>query len=48
MTYAELKRYCLGKPGAWEDQPWEGDIVAKNMVMEDGVYFRGNCQIGTK
>jgi cytoskeletal protein CcmA (bactofilin family) len=26
----------------------EGDIIAKNMVMEDGVYFRGNCQIGTK
>jgi cytoskeletal protein CcmA (bactofilin family) len=26
----------------------EGDIVATNMVMEDGVYFRGNCQIGTK
>jgi len=26
----------------------EGDIVAKNMVMEDGVYFRGNCQIGAK
>ena len=26
----------------------EGDIVAKNMVMEDGVFFRGNCQIGTK
>jgi cytoskeletal protein CcmA (bactofilin family) len=26
----------------------EGDIQAKNMVMEDGVYYRGNCQIGTK
>ena len=26
----------------------EGDIVAKNMVMEDGVFFRGNCQIGGK
>lgn len=21
--------YCLAKPGAWQDQPWEGDIVAK-------------------
>jgi predicted DNA-binding protein (MmcQ/YjbR family) len=20
---------CLAKPGAWEDEPWEGDIVAK-------------------
>lgn len=26
----------------------EGDIVATNMVMEDGVFFRGNCQIGAK
>jgi len=21
--------YCLAKPGAWQDEPWEGDIVAK-------------------
>jgi len=21
--------YCLAKPGAWPDQPWEGDTVAK-------------------
>jgi len=21
--------YCLAKPGAWSDQPWEGDTVAK-------------------
>ena len=29
MTPQELKAYCLAKPGAWEDQPWEGDVVAK-------------------
>jgi predicted DNA-binding protein (MmcQ/YjbR family) len=29
VTPEELKRYCLAKPGAWEDQPWEGDVVAK-------------------
>ena len=29
MTYDELMAYCLGKPGAWPDQPWEGDIVVK-------------------
>jgi predicted DNA-binding protein (MmcQ/YjbR family) len=29
MTPEELKTYCLAKPGAWEDQPWEGDVVAK-------------------
>jgi predicted DNA-binding protein (MmcQ/YjbR family) len=21
--------YALAKPGAWQDEPWEGDIVAK-------------------
>ena len=21
--------YCLAKPGAWRDEPWEGDTVAK-------------------
>lgn len=26
----------------------EGDIVATNMVMEDGVLFRGNCQVGAR
>ena len=24
----------------------QADIKAKNMVMEDGVQFRGNCQVG--
>lgn len=29
MTPDELLSYCLSKPGAWEDEPWDGDIVAK-------------------
>ena len=29
MTRAELLAYCLGKPGAWQDEPWEGDVVVK-------------------
>ncbi len=29
MTYDELLKYCLAKPGAWQDEPWEGDVVAK-------------------
>lgn len=29
MIGAELLAYCLAKPGAWQDEPWEGDIVAK-------------------
>jgi predicted DNA-binding protein (MmcQ/YjbR family) len=29
MTWDELLDYCLAKPGAWRDEPWEGDVVAK-------------------
>jgi predicted DNA-binding protein (MmcQ/YjbR family) len=29
MTFDELLGYCLAKPGAWLDEPWEGDVVAK-------------------
>jgi predicted DNA-binding protein (MmcQ/YjbR family) len=29
VTGEELLAYCLAKPGAWQDEPWEGDIVAK-------------------
>lgn len=29
MTWDELLAYCLAKPGAWQDEPWEGDIVVK-------------------
>ncbi|HXP22059.1 MAG TPA: MmcQ/YjbR family DNA-binding protein [Streptosporangiaceae bacterium] len=29
MTRAELIAYCLAKPGAWQDEPWDGDIVTK-------------------
>jgi predicted DNA-binding protein (MmcQ/YjbR family) len=29
VTPAELLAYCLAKPGAWQDEPWDGDIVAK-------------------
>jgi predicted DNA-binding protein (MmcQ/YjbR family) len=29
MKPGELLDYCLGKPGAFPDEPWEGDVVAK-------------------
>lgn len=29
MTGAEVRAYCLAKPGAQPDEPWEGDTVAK-------------------
>lgn len=33
MTPETLLAYCLGKPGAFPDQPWEDDVVAK---IDDG------------
>src|ERR1700745_974372 len=29
MTWESLLRDCLANPGAWPDDPWEGDVVAK-------------------
>ena len=29
MSWDELLAYCLAKPGAVQDEPWEGDVVAK-------------------
>jgi predicted DNA-binding protein (MmcQ/YjbR family) len=29
MTWENLLAYSLAKPGAWQDEPWEGDVVAK-------------------
>jgi predicted DNA-binding protein (MmcQ/YjbR family) len=29
VTPDQLREHCLGKPGAWPDEPWEGDTVAK-------------------
>ena len=29
MTWDEVLAYCLAKPEAWQDEPWDGDIVTK-------------------
>jgi predicted DNA-binding protein (MmcQ/YjbR family) len=29
VTRDDLLAYCLAKPGAWLDEPWEGDQVVK-------------------
>ncbi|MFC6016691.1 MmcQ/YjbR family DNA-binding protein [Plantactinospora solaniradicis] len=29
MTWEEMRAHCLAKPGAWQDEPWEGDVVVK-------------------
>ena len=46
MDGAELRDYCLAKPGAWLDQPWEGDHVAK--VGSKIFAFLGSDSVGLK
>jgi predicted DNA-binding protein (MmcQ/YjbR family) len=29
VTPQQLLDHCLAKPGAWRDEPWEGDVVVK-------------------
>jgi len=46
MTYDEIVAYCLAKPGAWSDEPWEGDTVAK--VGSKIFAFLGSTGVGLK
>jgi predicted DNA-binding protein (MmcQ/YjbR family) len=46
VTPDELRAYCLAKPGAWVDQPWEGDFVAK--VDQKIFAFMGSDSVGLK
>jgi predicted DNA-binding protein (MmcQ/YjbR family) len=46
MTHAELVAYCLAKPGAVADEPWEGDQVAK--VGGKIFAFLGEDSLGVK
>src|SRR3954469_17612427 len=46
MDPREMREYARAKPGAWEDQPWEGDRVAK--VGPKIFAFLGDATVGVK
>jgi predicted DNA-binding protein (MmcQ/YjbR family) len=50
VTPDELREYALAKPGAWPDQPWEGDVVAKVGEGDRGKIFAflGADTVGVK
>lgn len=41
-----MLEYCLAKPGAWRDEPWEDDTVAK--VDQKIFAFLGEGAVGVK
>jgi predicted DNA-binding protein (MmcQ/YjbR family) len=46
LDAARLLDHCLALPGAWPDQPWEGDVVAK---VGDKIFaFTGERTVGVK
>ena len=46
MTPEDVRAYCAAKPGAWQDEPWEGDVVFKVGPGERGKIF-AFCGDGT-
>ena len=46
MTLEDLVAYCLTKPGAWTDEPWDGDLVVK--VADKIFAFTGATSVGVK
>jgi predicted DNA-binding protein (MmcQ/YjbR family) len=46
MTFDDLLSYCITKPGAWRDEPWEDTTVTK--VDEKIFAFVGESSVGVK
>jgi predicted DNA-binding protein (MmcQ/YjbR family) len=46
LTAQAVRDYCLAKPGAWPDTPWEGDTVVK--VGSKIFAFLGSSSVGVK
>ncbi len=44
--FEPLMSYCLAKPGAWRDEPWDGTIVAK--VDQKIFAFVSDTSLGVK
>jgi predicted DNA-binding protein (MmcQ/YjbR family) len=47
VTPDELVAYCLTKPGAWQDEPWDGDVVVK-VAAKIFVFLGSGTSVGVK
>lgn len=47
MNPEQLLAYCLSKPGAWQDEPWEGDIVVK-VAEKIFAFLADGASVGVK
>jgi predicted DNA-binding protein (MmcQ/YjbR family) len=47
MTAQELLDHCLAKPGAWRDEPWEGDTVVK-VAAKIFAFLGSGSSVGVK
>ena len=48
MTGDEMLAHCLAKPGAWQDEPWEGDVVVKVGAKIFAFLGSGGSSVGVK
>ena len=48
MTQADLLAHCLDRPGAWPDEPWEGDTVVKVADKIFAFLGTGGGSVGVK
>ena len=51
MTWEELLDYCVAKPGAWQDEPWDDDVVVKvgpKIFAFLGAGYRSPTTVGVK
>jgi predicted DNA-binding protein (MmcQ/YjbR family) len=48
VTWDELLAYCLAKPGAWQDEPWDGDVVVKVGGKIFAFLGSGDTSVGVK
>lgn len=48
MTFDDLLDYCLAKPGAWRDEPWDGTPVAKVDQKIFAFFLSGGATVSVK